>query len=405
MSGSPAKASSPTQVAFSPGDDYLAVGTNRRPSGAAAGSAHAGADRAEPSTCRAERQACHRPRLQRGRPVSGSGDPARPAADELRARCPIIRGGLGPEFAATGHPRSCARWPSVPRAWFSARTGARSTRPARSRRTTWRAAGSCGPPEFISWGVLDISPDGKLLASEVHDREQGASSKSGPIRLTDARTGETVGILRGHEDQPCDIRFSRDGRRLASVSWDGQLFRVGRVDRRAALHRGHLRDLLQRVLQPRRASGLHRWRRRELADLGPPRRPAVPAPDLRIARQAGHRRRPRVARRHADRLPLGRVRSASSTQPRDSTVDARVPGKFKAGPGRRGPGIPTDGTTRSLAGPTDHRAGRRDRGKDGTPSMVMGDASIYSMGYVDQGERLLVGDSAEPSLVPSMPTR
>ena len=45
-------------------------------------------------------------------------------------------------------------------------------------RTVWST-------EFISWLVLDISPDGKLLASEVHDRGRG------PIRLTDARTGKT----------------------------------------------------------------------------------------------------------------------------------------------------------------------------------------------------------------------
>ena len=83
-------------------------------------------------------------------------------------------------------------------------------------RTVWST-------EYISWLVLDVSPDGKLLASEIHDTVQGASSKSGPIRLTDARTGKTVRILRGHEDQPTDIRFSRDGGRLASVSWDGEL--------------------------------------------------------------------------------------------------------------------------------------------------------------------------------------
>ena len=73
-----------------------------------------------------------------------------------------------------------------------------------------------------SWLVLDVSPDGKLLASEIHD-DESSSSKSGPIRLTDARTGETQRILRGHEDQPFDIRFSSDGRRLASVSTAGEL--------------------------------------------------------------------------------------------------------------------------------------------------------------------------------------
>ena len=86
--------------------------------------------------------------------------------------------------------------------------------------TTGRAVWST---EHESWLVLDVSPDGKLLASEIHDGTEGYSSKSGPIRLTDARTGETQRILRDHEDQPFDIRFSSDGRRLASVSTAGEL--------------------------------------------------------------------------------------------------------------------------------------------------------------------------------------
>ena len=42
-----------------------------------------------------------------------------------------------------------------------------------------------------------------------------------------------VRILRGHEDQPRDMRFSDDGRRLASVSHDGQLIVWDVVDRRS----------------------------------------------------------------------------------------------------------------------------------------------------------------------------
>jgi WD40 repeat protein len=89
----------------------------------------------------------------------------------------------------------------------------------RTGRTLWST-------EFNSWSVLDISPDGSLLASEI-EIEEGAPgapvSEYGPIRLTDTRTGETLQVWRGHADQPRDLRFSDDGRRLASVSHDGSL--------------------------------------------------------------------------------------------------------------------------------------------------------------------------------------
>jgi WD40 repeat protein/DNA-binding SARP family transcriptional activator len=79
-----------------------------------------------------------------------------------------------------------------------------------SGRTLWAT-------EVTSWLSLDISPDGRLLASEA------TIAGPGPIRLTDARTGAKLRILRGHTDQARDLRFSDDGLRLASVSHDGQL--------------------------------------------------------------------------------------------------------------------------------------------------------------------------------------
>ena len=76
-------------------------------------------------------------------------------------------------------------------------------------RTVWST-------EFDSFLVIDISPDGGSLASEVRE-------KDGPIRLTDAHTGRTLRILEGHKMGARDLRFSEDGNRLASVSHDGQL--------------------------------------------------------------------------------------------------------------------------------------------------------------------------------------
>jgi WD40 repeat protein len=86
----------------------------------------------------------------------------------------------------------------------------------RSGRTLWST-------DFNSWSVLDISPDGRLLASEIEPEEDAPVSEYGPIRLTDSRTGETLQVWRGHTDQPRDLRFSDDGQRLASVSHDGSL--------------------------------------------------------------------------------------------------------------------------------------------------------------------------------------
>jgi WD40 repeat protein/DNA-binding SARP family transcriptional activator len=73
-------------------------------------------------------------------------------------------------------------------------------------------------PRHSSFLTLDLSPDGRLLASEVH-----SDSHPGPIRVTDAATGDTLRILRGHAAALRDARFSDDGRTLASVSDDGRV--------------------------------------------------------------------------------------------------------------------------------------------------------------------------------------
>jgi WD40 repeat protein/DNA-binding SARP family transcriptional activator len=69
---------------------------------------------------------------------------------------------------------------------------------------------------LASFFILDISPNGRLLVSSVQDDDSF-------VRLTDVRTGKTLRILRGHRDGVRDVRFSRDGSRVVSASRDGQL--------------------------------------------------------------------------------------------------------------------------------------------------------------------------------------
>ena len=71
------------------------------------------------------------------------------------------------------------------------------------------------------WG-FDISPDGKLLASVV-DVARPRSSRNPSIRLTDAHTGQTIQVLRGVGDALTEVRFLRETGRLATFSHDGRL--------------------------------------------------------------------------------------------------------------------------------------------------------------------------------------
>ena len=130
-----------------------------------------------------------------------------------------------------------------------------------------------------------------------------------------------VRILRGHKDQARDMRFSDDGSRLASVSWDGKLivwdvstgkplviadtFEVGcSVDFSPDGHRVYTGgdDAI-------------------VADLGPVRRPAVPAPDVRAARRdrtsSTSTRRPTAGGWPTSRPTRPGSRSVSSTPSRE----------------------------------------------------------------------------------------
>ena len=70
--------------------------------------------------------------------------------------------------------------------------------------------------------ALAFSPDGKIVASgsEVRPASQGAGASDAQVCLWDINTGELRYSLDGHADTVMALAFSRDGRRLASVSRD-----------------------------------------------------------------------------------------------------------------------------------------------------------------------------------------
>jgi len=65
-------------------------------------------------------------------------------------------------------------------------------------------------------GILStaFSPDGTLIAS---------ASADGLVRLWDARTGQRVHALKGHQRQVASVAFSADGKRLVSTCFDGRV--------------------------------------------------------------------------------------------------------------------------------------------------------------------------------------
>jgi WD40 repeat protein/DNA-binding SARP family transcriptional activator len=72
--------------------------------------------------------------------------------------------------------------------------------------------------DVFSFAVLDVNTAGTLLALQLQDSPNGST-----VALVDATTGRTVHRLAGHEDQPRSLRFSTDGRLLASASRDGEI--------------------------------------------------------------------------------------------------------------------------------------------------------------------------------------
>lgn len=75
-------------------------------------------------------------------------------------------------------------------------------------------------PDLRSYFAMDLTPSGDVLGLYRHD---GVGTPNSTVLLVDARTGTTLRTLRGHDDQPRDLRFSNEGNLLATYAHDGEL--------------------------------------------------------------------------------------------------------------------------------------------------------------------------------------
>ena len=69
-------------------------------------------------------------------------------------------------------------------------------------------------PGLLSVSSVCFSPDGKIVASAIHEET---------IKLWDVRSGRQLAALRGHESKVRSICFSPDGTTLASVGFEGMV--------------------------------------------------------------------------------------------------------------------------------------------------------------------------------------
>jgi len=75
--------------------------------------------------------------------------------------------------------------------------------------------------------AADISPDGSMFASGSGPLfgPESVASLDATARVWDAKTGEELMTLAGHEDTVDSVRFLPDGGQLLSASWDGTIRR------------------------------------------------------------------------------------------------------------------------------------------------------------------------------------
>jgi WD40 repeat protein len=75
-------------------------------------------------------------------------------------------------------------------------------------------------------GILDVAPDGGLVASSAED---------GQVRVFDANRGELIESLHGHSNAVFGLAFSNDGRRLISAAGGREAVKLWDVSTRQEL--------------------------------------------------------------------------------------------------------------------------------------------------------------------------
>jgi len=376
------------QVEFSPLDEYLAVGTDVEP----------WVRLLDPRSLAETGLELDVPE-DRGRArvsdVDFSAD-GRYLAAAMQRKPPGLEIDEGSAFVVVWDLRSSARTPALVRTDETRAQGLALSPDGQTVYTSWpltaydvatgRKVWSTDVESFV---VLDISPDGRLLASEIHQKEPGPVA----IRLTDAHTGKARRILRGHNDQPRDLRFSDDGKRLASASHDGQLI-VWQVSTGEPLVVADTLEISWSV------------------DFSPDSRLVYTGGDDGTLRTWDLYGDEQFLRRKFG-LPGGQFVDISSSVDgtrlafitsgkRESSVDFLdtvtgkrtsivLPGEILGEPWSPAAWHP-DGWHYAVYGPKgvvtllDARSGRR------LQRQRVVEGSIYSMDYIDQGERLIVGD-------------
>jgi len=257
----------------------------------------------------------------------------------------------------------------------------------------------------FSWAILDVNRDGTLLAL--------ADEATHEAWLVDAADGTTVARLRGHRDYVSNVRFAPDGTLVGSVTYDGELilwdtgtgrpldrwhtfnpYGVGFSPDNDLVYGGGGPDSMLRTWdQSMEVTYLQQTTQVGNTDL-------FAQADLSPDGQ-------RVAYRWLDDTGTGRVRlvdavTGDATSPTPFPVcelERPTPPAWHPDGGRYvgysyggSPSCPATGTLTVLDSATGQPLGDQ---KD----IVDGNGGIRSAAYVDEGRRLLVGDSEERTFV------
>jgi WD40 repeat protein/tRNA A-37 threonylcarbamoyl transferase component Bud32 len=194
----------------------------------------------------------------------------------------------------------------------------------------------------LAVAAADFSPDGRrvvlVFQGQVLAHYRGGAEclyTDRAARVWDAATGKEIAVLKGHEDRIVSARFSPDGKRVVTASWDktarlwdaatGKQIRVlGKHDR--SLQSAHFSADGRRVLTIPSIETSHSELSKEAKAVDPVVRPEEPTSH----RQAGGSEGSGSELSALQRLPVGRIWDAD-TGKEVVTLRKRVWGNFLPG--------------------------------------------------------------------------